>query len=217
MEVRNREPEGERLVILVHRTRPEGPIAGLRPGLKRLVPPQTVAITGSVTSSRHALGDDAETQFYMLTWTFDPGARSCYLRFFAGRVAIIRTAPSMRRVRVSGFLASSRAWTYSRSRRTPHVERHADPASRRCPNCGIRLWPRAIPRKMRALTTYGILPQRSCCADAHSVQRVLRHADLRTTLGTYGHLTAEDLRAAVNQIGPPVVVVCQNPVAKTGR
>src|SRR6185436_16040801 len=33
--------------------------------------------------------------------------------------------------------------------------------------------------------------------DAHRVQRILRHASINTTLGTYGHLTVEDLREAV--------------------
>src|SRR5689334_5221630 len=31
----------------------------------------------------------------------------------------------------------------------PRVERHPDPALRRCDACGMKLWPRAIPRKMR--------------------------------------------------------------------
>src|SRR5882724_11670048 len=33
--------------------------------------------------------------------------------------------------------------------------------------------------------------------DAHRVQRLLRHHDVRTTTGIYGHLDVEDLRAAV--------------------
>ena len=38
--------------------------------------------------------------------------------------------------------------------------------------------------------------------DAHRVQRILRHSDIRTTLGTYSHIDVEDLRAAVNSIAP---------------
>ncbi len=34
----------------------------------------------------------------------------------------------------------------------------------------------------------------------HYVQRILRHADMRTTTSTYGHLDVEDLRAAVNTL-----------------
>jgi hypothetical protein len=38
--------------------------------------------------------------------------------------------------------------------------------------------------------------------DAHRVQRILRHASVTTTTGTYGHLALEDLRDAVSRIGP---------------
>ena len=38
--------------------------------------------------------------------------------------------------------------------------------------------------------------------DAHRVQRILRHASVTTTTGTYGHLALEDLRDAVARIGP---------------
>jgi hypothetical protein len=38
--------------------------------------------------------------------------------------------------------------------------------------------------------------------DAHRVQRILRHASVTTTTGTYGHLALEDLRDAVTRIGP---------------
>jgi len=38
--------------------------------------------------------------------------------------------------------------------------------------------------------------------DAHRVQRILRHASVTTTTGTYGHLALEDLRDAVNRIAP---------------
>jgi hypothetical protein len=33
---------------------------------------------------------------------------------------------------------------------------------------------------------------------AHRVQRLLRHRDVKTTTGTYGHLVVEDLREAIN-------------------
>jgi hypothetical protein len=42
------------------------------------------------------------------------------------------------------------------------------------------------------------------------VQRILRHANVRTTVDTYGHLANEDLRA------PLELVVCQNSI-ETGR
>ena len=38
---------------------------------------------------------------------------------------------------------------------------------------------------------------------AHLVQRILRHRDLRTTLGTYAHLDVDDMRSALTNL--PVV------------
>jgi hypothetical protein len=70
---------------------------------------------------------------------------------------------------------------------------------RRCPHCGMSLWPRALPRPLRfhdlRHTTATLLLRAG--VDPHRVQRIMRHRDLRTTLGTYGHLDVEDLRAAV--------------------
>ncbi len=63
--------------------------------------------------------------------------------------------------------------------------------------------------------------------DAHRVQRILRYADIRTTLGTYGHLDVEDLREAINLLpaGPELpradtedaVVLPLAASAETGR
>jgi len=83
----------------------------------------------------------------------------------------------------------------------PHVERHADCVPRECPVHKVRLWPRAIPRKLR------FHDLRHSCAtvllragvDIHRVQRILRHADVRTTTGTYAHLGIEDLRQGLEQ------------------
>ena len=59
--------------------------------------------------------------------------------------------------------------------------------------------PRALPRPLRfhdrRHTTATLLLRAG--VDPHRVQRIMRHRDLRTTLGTYGHLDVEDLRAAV--------------------
>ena len=91
-----------------------------------------------------------------------------------------------------------------KSRGTPHVERHADAALRRCPKCNAKLWPKALPRPMRfhdLRHTAATLMLRAG-VDAHRVQRILRHASVTTTTGTYGHLALEDLRDAVSRIGP---------------
>ncbi len=101
---------------------------------------------------------------------------------------------------------------------TPHVERHPDGAPRRCPACAMKLWPRAVPRKMRfhdlRHATATLLLRAG--VDAHRVQRILRHANVTTTTGTYGHLDVEDLRAAINTLpaGPAAPVF--EPFAATG-
>src|SRR5437868_12316489 len=86
-----------------------------------------------------------------------------------------------------------------RSNGSPRVERHPDSTLRRCDVCGMKLWPRAMPRKMRfhdLRHAVGTLLLRAK-VDAHRVQQILRHASINTTLGTYGHLDVEDLREAM--------------------
>ncbi len=86
----------------------------------------------------------------------------------------------------------------------PHSERHADGELRTCPRCGMKLWPTAKVRPMRfhdlrhSVATL-LLRER---VDAHRVQRLLRHRDVKTTTGTYGHLVVEDLRDAINLLPP---------------
>jgi len=88
--------------------------------------------------------------------------------------------------------------------RSGHTTRHPDSALRRCGQCGMKLWPRALPRRMRfhdlRHATATLLLRAG--VDPHRVQRILRHTDIRVTLGTYGHLQVEDLRDAVNRIAP---------------
>ena len=58
------------------------------------------------------------------------------------------------------------------------------------------MWPKAIPRPLR------FHDLRHSCAtillragvDIHRVQRILRHASVTTTAGTYAHLEVNDLR-----------------------
>jgi len=110
-----------------------------------------------------------------------------------------------------------------------HKERHADNEQRYCPNClkrtngtgrplaqprGRALWPKAIPRQMRfhdlRHSTATLLLRAG--VDAHRVQRLLRHRDVRTTTAVYGHLDVEDLRAAVAklpELGPNWVQAAQ--------
>ncbi len=85
-----------------------------------------------------------------------------------------------------------------------YVERHEDAEPRQCPNCSMRLWPKAIPRPLRFQdlrhSTATILLRAG--VDMHRVQRILRHADVRLTVETYGHLVVEDLRDAVDCVAP---------------
>ncbi len=91
----------------------------------------------------------------------------------------------------------------------PHVERHPDPAPRKCPRagCGMKLWPIPLPRKVRfhdLRHSCGTILLRAG-VDPHRVQRILRHASITTTTGTYSHLLAEDLRDAFDAFTPPDV------------
>jgi integrase len=68
----------------------------------------------------------------------------------------------------------------------------------------MRLWPKALPRPMRfhdLRHTTATLLLRSGVPLNH-VQRIMRHRDVRLTTETYGHLVADDLRDAVEQIAP---------------
>jgi len=88
-----------------------------------------------------------------------------------------------------------------------HTERAADQGQRRCQRCRMLLWPRALHRPIRfhdLRHTAGTLMLRAG-VDPHRVQRILRHSDVRTTTGIYGHLVVEDLRAAVNAIAPKAI------------
>lgn len=80
-----------------------------------------------------------------------------------------------------------------------HTWRHPDPELRRCPSCGKKLWPKALPRRMRfhdlRHSTATLLLRAN--APLQHVSRILRHSDIRLTANTYGHLVVEDLRAAM--------------------
>jgi len=79
----------------------------------------------------------------------------------------------------------------------PATHEFPDATQRRCPACGMRMWPAGIPRPMRfhdvRHTTATLLLKAG--VPIQHVQRILRHANVRTTVDTYGHLANEDLRA----------------------
>lgn len=106
-------------------------------------------------------------------------------------------------------------------RKTPPVEA-ADDSARKCGRCGFTLWPVAKVRDIRfhdLRHTAATHLLQSGVAVQH-VQRILRHSSIRTTVDTYGHLLTEDLRNAVEKLGPRPVQTSRPPgigLAKGGR
>jgi len=89
-------------------------------------------------------------------------------------------------------------------KKAPCTWRHADRAPRKCPACGFALWPVPIVRPIRfhdlRHTTATILLAKG--VEMHLVQRVLRHAQVSTTVNLYGHMRVEHVRAALEKISP---------------
>ena len=89
-----------------------------------------------------------------------------------------------------------------------HSEVAKDAALRRCPKCKMKLWPRALVRKIRfhdlRHTTASLLMMAG--ANPAAVQRILRHSDPRITTEVYGHLAPEYLRREIDLLsfGKPV-------------
>jgi hypothetical protein len=84
----------------------------------------------------------------------------------------------------------------------PHTWRYADNGERRCPTCTMRLWPKAVPRPMcfhELRHTTATLLLRAKVPMQH-VQRILRHADIKLTVDTYGHLVVEDLHESMGTL-----------------
>jgi integrase len=86
-----------------------------------------------------------------------------------------------------------------------HTWRHPDAGERRCAACSMLLWPVAVPRRTRfhdlrhssatILLTAGVPMQH--------VQRILRHANVSTTVDLYGHMVAEHVRVAMDAAWGP--------------
>ncbi len=101
-------------------------------------------------------------------------------------------------------------------RGSPHVEQHADAAPRNCPVCDMRLWPRAIVRKVR------FHDLRATCATLLAragvplvvAQRILRHSDPRLTANVYSRVDLADLRDGVNRIGIHLTPAAEVPVLR---
>ena len=80
-----------------------------------------------------------------------------------------------------------------------HREPHNDQDLRLCPSCGMKLWPVPLRHKIRfhdlrhtaatLMLQAGVKPE--------VAQRMLRHRDIRTTLGTYAHLEDRWIREQI--------------------
>src|SRR5512133_1726243 len=70
----------------------------------------------------------------------------------------------------------------------------------RCPRCNMRLWAKPLPRHVRfhdlRHTTATLLLKMG--VPLVSVQRILRHKDVRLTASTYGHLSIADMREGLS-------------------
>jgi integrase len=77
-----------------------------------------------------------------------------------------------------------------------------DPNQRDCPNCGMKLWLKPVPRHVRfhdlRHTTATLLLKAG--VPIATVQRILRHTDPALTSEIYGHLDVEDMRVGVNRL-----------------
>jgi excisionase family DNA binding protein len=71
----------------------------------------------------------------------------------------------------------------------------------RCPRCNMRLWAKPLPRHVRfhdvRHTTATLLLKMG--VPLVTVQRILRHKDVRLTASTYGHLSIEDMREGLSR------------------
>jgi len=86
-----------------------------------------------------------------------------------------------------------------------HSEQSRDRAERICPNCKMKLWPKAIPRPMRFHDLRGTTATLLARAGVPLVvaQRILRHSDPRLTANIYTRVDLSDLQAGIDKMGIP--------------
>jgi integrase len=100
-----------------------------------------------------------------------------------------------------------------------HTQRHVDAEPRRCPECGMKLWPVGHARNVTFHGTRHTNATLALKAGASiaSVQKILRHKDPRLTINTYGHLTVGDLADDLNRVHLPGVAAPEQHVSGQGR
>ena len=95
------------------------------------------------------------------------------------------------------------------AKKKPYSKEYPDNELRRCPatdeagvGCNMKLWATGLPRWMRfhdlRHTTATLLLKAR--VPMYVVQKILRHADIKTTVGIYGHLDIEDSREALKSL-----------------
>jgi integrase len=113
------------------------------------------------------------------------------------------TALEMVLRRAMGRAGLAENWKHvCRRRSCGYREQATSGELRRCPKCQMKLWPMPQPRPLRFHDlrhgTASLLFMAG--ADAVAVQKLMRHRDLRMTIGTYGHLTPGYMRAEVDRL-----------------
>lgn len=103
-----------------------------------------------------------------------------------------------RRCARKGREAAKKSWVYAQDDEPRWCEKN---------NCGFKLQPVAIPRQMvfHDLRHTAATHLLQAGVPVHHVQRILRHSSINTTIGTYSHLLTEDLRSALEKLGPRTV------------
>ena len=94
-----------------------------------------------------------------------------------------------------------------------HEEQAEDTELRNCPDCKMKLWPKALPRHLRFHDLRGTTATLLARAGVPLVvaQRMLRHADPRLTANVYTRVDLADLRAGVARLPPLVPTVSPRP------
>ena len=99
-----------------------------------------------------------------------------------------------------------RGWEHiCRRKGCGHREQSDTGTPSRCPKCEMKLWPKALPRKMRFHDLRGTTATLLARAGVPLViaQRILRHTDPRLTANIYTHVDVGGLRAGIDRLGIP--------------
>jgi len=107
----------------------------------------------------------------------------------------------VRRILVAAGLVESYELRCFR-RNCGHTEMAKDAAQKSCPKCGRALWAKSIPRDLgfHGLRHSSATLLLKAKVPHTIVQKILRHSDVRVTVGTYGHLDLDDMRMAMDEL-----------------